>query len=143
MTRPDQKTEDPVSAPSTAGPLDREAGAISLRATLLLCAVLVLMGAAALMLIFNTEPEVQRESAVRETAMLVDVISVEAGTFRPVIEAMGTVRPAREVTLRPRIGGEVIDMAAEFVPGGEVGAGDMLLRLDDADYRIALEQRIG
>jgi RND family efflux transporter MFP subunit len=141
MTRPDQKTKDPESAPSTAGPLDREAGAISLRATLLLCAVLVLMGAAALMLIFNTEPEVQRESAVREKAMLVDVISVEAGTFRPVIEAMGTVRPAREVTLRPRIGGEVIDMAAEFVPGGEVGAGDMLLRLDDADYRIALEQR--
>ena len=36
---------------------------------------------------------------------------------------------------------EVIDMAAEFVPGGEVGAGDMLLRLDDADYRIALERR--
>ena len=141
MTRPDQKTEDPESAPSTAGPLDREAGTISLRATLLLCAVLVLAGAAALMLIFNTEPEVQRESAVRETAMLVDVISVEAGTFRPVIEVMGTVRPAREVTLRPRIGGEVIDIAAEFVPGGEVGAGDMLLRLDDADYRIALEQR--
>ena len=141
MTRPDQKTEDPESAPSTAGPLDREAGTISLRATLLLCAVLVLAGAAALMLIFNTEPEVQRESAVRETAMLVDVISVEAGTFRPMIEVMGTVRPAREVTLRPRIGGEVIDIAAEFVPGGEVGAGDMLLRLDDADYRIALEQR--
>jgi RND family efflux transporter MFP subunit len=141
MTRPDRKNDDPVSSSSTVRPLDREAGTISLRATLLLCAVLVLAGAAALMLIFNTEPEVQRESAVRETAMLVDVISVEAGTFRPVIEVMGTVRPAREVTLRPRIGGEVIDIAAEFVPGGEVGAGDMLLRLDDADYRIALEQR--
>ena len=102
MTRPDRKNDDPVSSSSTVRPLDREAGAISLRATLLLCAVLVLMGAAALMLIFNTEPEVQRESAVRETAMLVDVISVEAGTFRPVIEAMGTVRPARATKAQGR-----------------------------------------
>jgi len=120
---------------------NRQNGRISLRTTLLICALLVLAGAAALWVIFNTEPDVQRESAVRETAMLVEVTAVEAGTFRPVIEAMGTVRPAREVMLRPRISGEVIEMASEFVPGGEVGQDDVLLRLDDADYRIALEQR--
>jgi len=120
------------------GPETRRVG---LRATLAICAALVVAGAAALALIFNTEPEVQRESAVRETAMLVEVTAVEAGTFRPVIEAMGTVRAAREITLRPRIAGEVVGMAAEFVPGGEVAQGDVLLRLDDADYRIALEQR--
>ena len=121
----------------------KQSGSISLRATLLLCAALVLAGAIALTVIYNTEPEVQRESAVRENAMLVDVITAEAGTFRPIIEAMGTVTPAREVTLRPRISGEVLSMAAEFVPGGEVAAGDEMLRLDSADYRIALEQRQG
>jgi len=121
----------------------KQSGSISLRATLLLCAALVLAGAVALTVIYNTEPEVQRESAVRENAMLVDVITAEAGTFRPIIEAMGTVTPAREVTLRPRISGEVLSMAAEFVPGGEVAAGDEMLRLDSADYRIALEQRQG
>lgn len=120
---------------------DRKARGISLRTTLAICAALVIVGAAALALIFNTEPEVQRESAVRETAMLVEVAGVEAGTFRPVIEATGTVRAAREVTLRPRIAGEVVALAAEFVPGGEVAQGEQLLRLDDADYRIALEQR--
>jgi RND family efflux transporter MFP subunit len=109
--------------------------------TLLICALLILAGVTALLVIFNTEPDVERESAVRESAMLVEVTGVEAGTFRPVIEAMGTVRPAREVTLRPRIDGEVVELAAEFVPGGEVAAGDILLRLDEADYRIALEQR--
>jgi len=119
----------------------RETGNVSLRMTLLVCALLVLAGIAALVVIFNTEPDVQRESAVRETAMLVEVTGVEAGTFRPVIEAMGTVRPAREVVLRPRIAGEVTAISAEFVPGGEIGQGEELLRLDDADYRIALEQR--
>ena len=121
----------------------RQSGSISLRATLLLCAGLILAGIISLTVIYNTEPEVQRESAVRENAMLVEVINAEAGTFRPIIEAMGTVTPAREVTLRPRISGEVLSMAAEFVPGGEVAAGDELLRLDSADYRIALEQRQG
>ena len=130
-----------MNVPYESNTTDRQLGRISLRATLAICAALVLAGVATLVLIFNTEPDVQRESAVRETAMLVEVTGVEAGTFRPVIEAMGTVRAAREVVIRPRISGEVIELASEFVPGGEVGQGDMLLRLDDADYRIALEQR--
>ena len=54
---------------------------------------------------------------------------------------MGTVRAAREVILRPRVGGEVEAIADAFVPGGEVQAGDVLLRIDDADYRVLLEQR--
>lgn len=119
----------------------RKTGSLNLGRTLVICAVLVVAGLASLLLIFNTEPDAQRESAVRETAMLVEVTPVEAGTFRPVIEATGTVAPAREVVLRPRISGEVVEVAPEFVPGGEVLPGDVLLRVDDADYRIALEQR--
>jgi RND family efflux transporter MFP subunit len=109
--------------------------------TLLLCAALLAIGGVALWVIFNTEPEVRRESAVRETAMLVEVERVETGNFRPEIQAMGTVRAAREVILRPRVGGEVESIADAFVPGGEVQAGDVLLRIDDADYRVLLEQR--
>lgn len=113
----------------------------NLKKTLLVCVAVAAAGAAALWLIFNSEPEVRRESAVRESAMLVEVTGVEAGTFRPLIRAMGTVRPAREVLLRPRVGGEIVELAPEFVPGGEVEAGDVLLRIDDMDYRITLEQR--
>jgi multidrug efflux pump subunit AcrA (membrane-fusion protein) len=112
-----------------------------LKRTLLICLPLVIAGAAALWLIFNTEPEAKRESAVRETAMLVEVIDVEAGDFRPQIRAQGTVKPARAVVLRPRVGSEVVELAPEFVPGGEVATGDLLLRIDDADYRIMLERR--
>ena len=141
MSPADHQNEEHVLNPLVQYRMRRETGNVSLRMTLFICAVLVFAGIAALMVIFNTEPDVQRESAVRETAMLVEVTGVEYGTFRPVIEAMGTVRPAREVTLRPRISGEVVEMAPEFVPGGEVGQGEVLLRMDDADYRIALEQR--
>lgn len=109
--------------------------------TLLLCAALVVAGGVALWVIFNTEPEVRRESAVRETAMLVEVAAVETGDFRPQVRATGTVKPAREVVLRPRVSGEVVALADEFVPGGEAAAGEMLLRIDPSDYRITLDQR--
>lgn len=109
--------------------------------TLLICAVLLLVGVAGLFLIFNTEPEADRESAVRQSAMLVDVTTPESGTFRPVIEALGSVSPAQEVMLRPRVSGEVVDLSPHLVPGGFVNAGEVLLRIDDADYRNVLLQR--
>lgn len=109
--------------------------------TILICAVLILVGAATLLLIFNTEPVPQRESAVRETAMLVEVSTVESGSYRPLIQATGVVKAAREIFLRPRVGGEVVELSDAFVPGGFVNQGDLLLRIDEADFRIALNQR--
>lgn len=112
-----------------------------LRATLGICALLALAAAGALWLIFTTEPEVQRETAVRQTAMLVEVVQPEAGGFRPEILTLGTVRPAREVVLRPRVGGEIVALSPAFVPGGFVRAGEVLIRIDEADYQNALAQR--
>jgi RND family efflux transporter MFP subunit len=133
-------TEQPVLATGNSTN-KRSRPVLSRAASLTIIAALLLVGVGALWLIFNTEPVPQRESAVRETAMLVEVTTVNSGTFRPVIQATGVVRPAREIVLRPRIDGEVIELSDALVPGGFVKAGDMLLSIDDADYRIAMEQR--
>ncbi len=109
--------------------------------TLAICAVLLAAGAATLWLIFNTEPGAEREDAVRQTAMLVDVTRPESGAFRPVIQALGSVRPAQEVALRSRVSGEVTELSPHLVPGGFVKAGETLLRIEDADYRNTLLQR--
>lgn len=111
------------------------------RKPLLACIALLAAGALVVVWIFSTEPTAQRETAVRESAMLVDVARAEAGTFRPMIRATGTVRPSRDITLRPRVGGEVVAISPDFVPGGDVRAGETLVRLDEDDYRTALAQR--
>jgi len=80
-------------------------------------------------------------SVLMETAMLVEVRSAERGRFTPVIEVMGRVVPAREVTLQPRVSGRVIELAEAFEPGGRVAEGTALLRIDPADYEAALRQR--
>jgi RND family efflux transporter MFP subunit len=108
--------------------------------TIVICAVLIAAGSALLLVIFNTEPTARRDGAVRQSASLVDVTRAEAGDFRPVIEAMGTVRPAMEISLGARVEGEIASMDERFVPGGFVDAGDVLLTIDDADYQVALDQ---
>lgn len=121
---------------------DRQAirSSSGLKRTLLWCAVLIVAGIAGLVLIFNTEPTARRDGAVRQSASLVDVVQGEPGTFRPTIEAMGTVRPAREITLSARVEGEIEALGEDFVPGGYVDSGDVLVRIDEADYRVALQQ---
>ncbi|MFW5815425.1 MAG: efflux RND transporter periplasmic adaptor subunit [Wenzhouxiangella sp.] len=91
-------------------------------------------------MIFNTEPTAERDGAVRRSASLVDVTRGEFGSFRPVIAAMGTVRPAREIALSARIQGQVLELHESFVPGGFVEAGEMLVAIDAADYRVALQR---
>lgn len=102
---------------------------------------MLLATAGVLVVIFSTEPKARRTTATRETPMLVDVTRVERGSFRPTIEAMGTVRPERDVILSPRVGGQIVERAKGFAPGGFVEKGETLLKIDPADYETALAQR--
>lgn len=118
-----------------------EEARISAKRTLIVSVSILLVAVLFTVVIFSTEPEAQREAAMRKTAMLVDVIGAERGDFRPVIAAMGTVIPAQEVILQPRVSGQVIRIADNFVPGGRVTRGEVLLQVDPADYRNLLQQR--
>ena len=119
----------------------KQASPASRGRTLLISAAIVLSGAALLWVIFNTEPTTEREDAVRQTAMPVDVITPESGTFRPTIEALGQVQPVQALDLRPQVSGLVVELSPRLEPGGFVRAGDVLLRIEDADYRNLLLQR--
>lgn len=109
--------------------------------TILVCVAILALAAAVLAAVFLTEPTAERGGATKETAMLVDVVTVERGSYRPTVVAMGTVVPVREVVLSPRVEGQVVDRAPAFTPGGLVSAGDVLLEIDPADFRNALAQR--
>jgi RND family efflux transporter MFP subunit len=121
----------------------REPTAPGWKAPLLLSLAVLLAAAAALAAIFLTEPTARREGATKETAMLVRVVPAEAGIYRPTITATGSVRPVREIVLRPRVASEVTAIAEAFDPGGRVAKGETLLRLDPSDFRHRLRQRRG
>ena len=92
-------------------------------------------------LIFFTEPEAQSEGATIETAILVDVVTTEKGTYAPTIVATGTVQPVEDVILSPLVPGQIVRRDPAFTPGGFVQKGEVLLQIDPSDYRNTLELR--
>jgi len=113
---------------------------VTKKTTALISGAILAVAAGVLALIFSTEPTATRGGATKETAMLVDFAVAERGTYRPTIEAMGSVEPARDVVLGPRVAGEVAERSPAFDPGGFVEKGEVLLRIDPADYRNRLAQ---
>ena len=109
--------------------------------TLLISLIILLAGATLTILIFFTEPTASRSGATKETAMLVDVTEAPKGTYQPTIKVMGTVVPSQDITLSPRVSGEIINRSDKFVPGGYVQKGEQLLQIDPADYENDLLQR--
>lgn len=114
---------------------------MSPRLTALVCIVMIAATGGVLAAIYLTESAAEQVSATKRTAMLVEVVPVERGSYRPRIAAVGTVRPVREVILSPRIAGQVLERAASFEPGGLVAEGEELFVVDPADYENLLAQR--
>ena len=114
---------------------------LSRKRTILISILILLVGMVVTVIIFFTEPKAVRGGATKTTAMLVDVIEAEKGTYSPAIQVMGTVKPSRDIVLSPRVSGEIIRLTEAFTPGGHVKRGERLLQIDPADYRITLQQR--
>ncbi len=109
--------------------------------SILLCAVIGVIATGLIILIYSTEPTAKRINAVKETPMLVQVIEVEKGAYRPQITAMGSVRPEKEIDLSPLVGGQIIAVSDSFSPGGYVRKGELLLQIDPADYEATVLER--
>jgi RND family efflux transporter MFP subunit len=91
---------------------------------------------------FNwTEGKAQTGAPAEESARLVETVEARRQTARVVVRAMGNVRPAREVIVRPRVSGKIIEQSDAFVPGGHFDAGQMLLKIDPSDYQDTVQQR--
>ena len=54
------------------------------------------------------------------------------------VEAYGSVRPKRSISLIAQVGGKVSWVSDEFVDGGFAAAGEVILRLEPDDYEIAV-----
>ncbi|EMI18483.1 efflux transporter RND family, MFP subunit [Rhodopirellula maiorica SM1] len=102
------------------------------------CLAILSASVAAIVVINRTEPTAKQIKATRKSAALVETITVERGSFSPTLRVLGTVQPAQEIVLSPRVSGQVVEVSPQFLPGGRVRKGDLLLRIDPADFENAL-----
>lgn len=71
---------------------------------------------------------------------LVETLQVARGRRTVQVVGTGTVQPFREITLTPQVGGKLVEVVPNFVAGGFFRAGEVLLRIEDADYRLAVDK---
>ena len=97
---------------------------------ILVIAVLVVTGLSAL------KPTPKTQALVEPDPPKIKVMAAEPKTQRVVVYAQGTVRPKREINLSTQVSGQVTLVSDIFVEGGFFNQGDLLLQLDDRDYKI-------
>ncbi len=77
-----------------------------------------------------------RMRAEAGAAFLVEIVESTAQPVEEVLTLLGATEPARRITLRPRIAGTVVEIAAR--EGELVEAGQVIVRLDVEDRALAL-----
>ncbi len=96
------------------------------------------LGVGVFVLLVKTKPQAPRaEHDV--PAPLVETLVAHAETHAVQVEADGTVVPARKVGLAPQVAGRVVWTSPQLEPGGRVRRGEPLVRIEQKDYRLALQ----
>jgi len=70
----------------------------------------------------------------------VDAITLSKSDYPVVIGTRGTVKPTHSATLVAEVTGTVVELSENLVLGGSFSKGDVLFRIDERDYKIALTQ---
>ena len=79
-----------------------------------------------------------RMPSPQERLFSVNVVTAAEDRVTPVLTAFGQVESRRTLEIRAAVGGTVLELAPEFVEGGSVTEGQVLLRIDPADAEAAL-----
>jgi RND family efflux transporter MFP subunit len=104
--------------------------------------VILIIGAglAVSMALIYTKPKAARKP-VSVVTPPVEIIETCLKDQRIIVSAMGTLIPAREIVLQPQVSGTVVWQNEALVPGAHVAQNELLIRIDNRDYLLGLEQQ--
>jgi len=107
---------------------------------IVLSLVILSMGVGTAAFLKNSAPRTQKRPPVK-LSPTVQVEIVRPSEYQIVVRAMGTVIPDREVMLKSRVSGEVVEIHPEFTEGGFLRKNIKVLQIDPLDYELALERQ--
>lgn len=105
-----------------------------------LAPVLVIVGGIGAVFTLNaTAPEPEKnEEGPRPVSLFVE--AVERTDMALTVSAQGEVRPKTEIDVVPQVSGQVVYVSDAFAQGSSVRAGEILIKIEPADYRVAVVQ---
>lgn len=104
---------------------------------ILIIIALVLVIAFIISRIVLNAPKAPEKAAV-DRSVLVNAFKVNLDNYSPIIKSFGKVEPSQQIDLISEVSGSVINVNKNFVPGGIVKKGTILLEIDPTDSKIAL-----
>jgi len=105
----------------------------------LLPAVIIIAALVIAVMLRQLRPEAEQNEP-QQLAVVVDAVTVVVQDAAIVVASQGTVEPRTRTNLVSEVSGQVISVSPAFVAGGFFRKGDVLLQLDDLDYRAAVSR---
>jgi multidrug efflux system membrane fusion protein len=130
---------EPTNSPESAAVKPRQS--FGRRARKILLPVLILVIAVSFAgYLRATRPPVKR-NPVEERVWVVSAIPVKFQDIQPKLRLYGEIVAGRKVDLRPLVGGRIVSVGPNFAAGGIVHAGELLIEIDDFDYKSSVAER--
>ncbi len=89
------------------------------------------------MMLQNPEPTEQRSEP---PVLLVEVIRARSSSLNVQVKAQGSVTPRTQTTLVSEVSGMITEVSPAFLVGGFFRKGDVLIRIDDRNYRADVKK---
>ncbi len=105
----------------------------------LLPAVIIIAALVIAVMLRQLRPEAEQNEP-QQLAVVVDAVTVVVQDAAIVVASQGTVEPRTRTNLVSEVSGQVVSVSPAFVAGGFFRKGDVLLQLDDLDYRAAVSR---
>ena len=99
--------------------------------------IIIGLGVGGVMLVSSLRPQPEVRDEPRPP-LSVFAEPVTRGPLTLSVETQGEVRPKREIIVSPQIGGRVAFVSPDFIDGGFIRRGQVLMRIETADYELAV-----
>jgi RND family efflux transporter MFP subunit len=103
--------------------------------------VVIIIGVLIMLALIARRPAPYREIK-EDPGIIVQLFTVEKKKTEIIVRGTGTVEAAQEVSLIPQVNGRISYRAPQLAKGGFFKKGEVLFRIEDTDYRLALEQEL-
>ncbi|AOW76578.1 efflux transporter periplasmic adaptor subunit [Colwellia sp. PAMC 20917] len=102
---------------------------------LLILAVIIGVTLSLVALIYSNPPQSKRAKPSKAPQMTVATKILAPQRYQVMVESFGTVKPRTQSILFAQVAGQITQVSGQFRDGGFFEKGDVLVQLDDRDYR--------